>query len=137
MSDPVLGSTLPFSAVPFTRLIGLEREYSHAGRSRFILEDKPELQNMLQSTHGGVLTTLLDVAMASAAVSHVNFTMTAVTLGFNCQFLRPGRGRLAAEGELLDAANGFAQCRAQVLDSERRVVAEAHGSFRYLPHRKE
>jgi uncharacterized protein (TIGR00369 family) len=137
MSDPVLGKTLPFSAVPFTRLIGLEREYSVNGRSRFVLEEKPELHNMLQSTHGGVLATLLDVAMASAAVSHVNFTMTAVTLGFNCQFLRPGRGRLVAEGELLGGADGFAQCHAQVLDPEGRVVAEAHGSFRYLPHSKE
>lgn len=132
-----LGRTLPFAAVPFTRLLGLEREYSAAGRSRFVLAPKPELENMVQSTHGGVVATLLDVAMASAAVSHVGFAMTAVTLGMNCQFLQPGRGRLAVEGELLAVEDGTALCRARVFDPDGAIVAQAQGSFRYLPHRKE
>ena len=132
-----LGRTLPFAAVPFTRLLGLEREYSAAGRSRFVLPPKPELENMVRATHGGVVATLLDVAMASAAVSHVDFAMTAVTLGMNCQFLRPASGHLAVEGELLSVDDGTALCRARVFDPAGALVAQAQGSFRYLPHRKE
>jgi len=132
-----LGRTLPFSAVPFTRLLGLEREYSTAGRSRFVLPPKPELQNMVRATHGGVVATMLDVAMASAAVSHVDFAMTAVTLSMNCQFLRPALGRLAVEGELLSVDDGTALCRACVFDHAGVLVAQAQGSFRYLPHQKE
>ncbi|NRF67671.1 PaaI family thioesterase [Aquincola sp. S2] len=127
--------TLPFSAVPFTRLIGLEREFSEAGRSRFVLAPKAELQNMVQTTHGGVVATLLDVAMASAAVSHVNFSMTAVTLDMNCQFLQPGRGTLHVDGELIGVDEGIALCRARVFDAQDALVAQAHGTFKYLPHR--
>lgn len=46
-----------FAQVPFTRL----------------LDARPELGNVIGAVHGGVLVTLLDVAMASAAVSLFDF----------------------------------------------------------------
>jgi uncharacterized protein (TIGR00369 family) len=124
-----------FAAVPFTRLLGVQRDYSHDGRSRFVVDARPELENMIHAVHGGVLTTLLDVAMASAAVSKLDFTMTAVTLSMNSSFLHPGRGRLIADGELLAIDDGIASCRARIVDETGRLVAQAQGSFRYLPHR--
>ena len=124
-----------FAAVPFTRLLGVQREFSQDGRARFVLDARPELENVIQAVHGGVLATLLDVAMASAAVSKVDFAMTAVTLGMNNSFLHPGRGRLTAEGEVLAVDDGIASCRAHVVDDAGRLVAQAQGSFRYLPHR--
>jgi uncharacterized protein (TIGR00369 family) len=124
-----------FATVPFTRLIGLQREFSEAGRSRFVLEPKPELENMVGSTHGGVVATLLDVAMASAAVSRRDFQMTAVTLDMHCQFLRPGRGRLTVDGEVLAVEADTAMCQASVSDPDGALVAQAHGSFRYVPRR--
>jgi len=124
-----------FAAVPFTRLLGVRREFSHDGRARFVLDARPELENMIHAVHGGVLATLLDVAMASAAVSKVDFAMTAVTLGMNSSFLHPGRGRLTADGEVLAVDDGIASCRARVVDDAGRLVAQAQGSFRYLPHR--
>jgi uncharacterized protein (TIGR00369 family) len=90
---------------------------------------------MVGTTHGGVMATLLDVAMASAAVSRRDFQMTAVTLDMHCQFLRPGRGRLIAEGEVLAVEADTAMCRASVSDPDGTVVAQAHGSFRYVPRR--
>jgi uncharacterized protein (TIGR00369 family) len=124
-----------FATVPFTRLIGLRREFSEAGRARFVLEPKPELENMVGTTHGGVMATLLDVAMASAAVSQRDFRMTAVTLDMNCQFLRPGRGRLVADGEVLAVDADTAMCRASVSDADGTVLAQSHGSFRYVARR--
>ena len=124
-----------FAAVPFTRLLGVQRELSHGGRSRFVLDMRPELENMVQATHGGVIATLLDVAMASAAVSKVDFEMIVVTLSMNTSFLHPGRGRLTAEGEVLAVDAGIATCSARIVDDGGRLVAQAQGSFRYLPHR--
>ncbi len=124
-----------FAAVPFTRLIGMQREFSHDGRARFVIDARPELENVIHAMHGGVVATLLDVAMASAAVSKVDFAMTAVTLDMNSSFLHPGRGRLTADGEVLAVDDGIAWCRARVIDDEARLVAQAQGSFRYLPHR--
>jgi uncharacterized protein (TIGR00369 family) len=82
--------------------------------------------------HGGVVATLVDVVMASAAVSKIDFTRTAVTLNLNTSYLQPGRGRLTADGELLAIDDEIALCRATVTDEGGTVVARATGSFRYL-----
>jgi uncharacterized protein (TIGR00369 family) len=122
-----------FDAVPFMRLLGVQREYSRDGRARLVLDPKPELGNVIGAVHGGVLITLLDVAMASAAVSRLDFSRTAVTLNLNTSFLAPGRGRLTADGEVLDQDGSVAMCRASITDAEGRLVAQGLGSFRYLP----
>jgi uncharacterized protein (TIGR00369 family) len=125
-----------FSTVPFTRLLGVRREFSEGGRARFVLDALPEHHNMIGAVHGGVVATLLDVAMASAAVSRFDFTMTAVTLSMHISFMQPGRGRVVADGEVLAVDDGIASCRASVVDDAGRLVAQAHGAFRYLPHRQ-
>ncbi|MDM0039181.1 PaaI family thioesterase [Variovorax sp. J22G21] len=122
-----------FGQVPFTRLLGARREYSEAGRARLVIDARPELGNVIGAMHGGVLVTLLDVAMASAAVSLFDFDRTAVTLNLNTSFLEPGRGRLTADGEVVQHDSNVAWCHASITDADGRVVARAQGSFRYLP----
>jgi uncharacterized protein (TIGR00369 family) len=122
-----------FGQVPFTRLLGARREFSEGGRARLVLDARPELGNVIGAVHGGVVVTLLDVTMASAAVSLFDFTRTAVTLNLNTSFLEPGRGRLTADGEVVQHDDSVAWCRAAVSDAAGRVVARAQGSFRYLP----
>jgi uncharacterized protein (TIGR00369 family) len=124
-----------FAGVPFTRLLGVRREYSEGGRARLVVDARPEFENVIGAMHGGIVATLLDVAMASAAVSKVDFEMTAVTLSMNSTFVRPGHGRLTADGEVLGVDDAVALCQASVVDEGGRLVARAIGSFRYLPHR--
>lgn len=121
-----------FAAVPFTRLLGVRREFSSEGRARFVLEERADLGNVIGAVHGGVVVTLLDVAMASAAVSCQNFTRTAVTLNLDSSFLAPGRGTLTADGEVLEHDEHIACCRATVTDGRGRLIAQGLGSFRYL-----
>jgi uncharacterized protein (TIGR00369 family) len=115
------------------RLLGARREFAEAGRARLVLEARPELGNVIGAVHGGVLVTLLDVVMASAAVSLFDFARTAVTLDLNTSFLEPGRGRLTADGEVVQHDADLAWCRASITDAGGRTVAQAQGSFRYLP----
>ena len=122
-----------FGRVAFTRWMGVRREYSVDGRARLVVDPRPELENMIHAMHGGVVMTLLDVAMASAAVSKLDFTRTAVTLSLNTSFLRPGLGTLTADGEVLDISEGVAQCRGEVRDASGETVARAVGAFRFLP----
>jgi uncharacterized protein (TIGR00369 family) len=124
-----------FAGVPFTRLLGMRREFSDGGHARLIVDARPDLENVIGSMHGGIVATLLDVAMASAAVSKVDFEMTAVTLSMNSTFIRPGRGRLTADGDVLAVDDAVALCQASVIDEGGSLVARAIGSFRYLPHR--
>ena len=122
-----------FGRVPFMRLLGARREFSEAGRARIVIDERPELGNVIGAVHGGVVVTLLDVVMASAAVSLLDFARTAVTLGLNTSFLEPGRGRLTADGEVVQHDASIAWCRASVTDGDGRIVAQAQGTFRYLP----
>jgi uncharacterized protein (TIGR00369 family) len=122
-----------FGQVPFTRLLGARREFSEAGRARLVLDARPDLGNVIGAVHGGVVFTLMDVAMASAAVSVFDFTRTAVTLNMNSSFLEPGRGMLTADGAVIHHDDSVAWCRAAVTDAAGRVIAQAQASFRYLP----
>jgi uncharacterized protein (TIGR00369 family) len=122
-----------FGTVPFMRLLGVRREFSEGGRARLVMEQRAEAGNHVGTVHGGVVATLLDVVMASAAISQLDFTRTAVTLNLGTTFLGPGRGRLTADGEVIGHDNEIAWCKATVSDSEGRLVAHALGSFRYVP----
>ena len=124
-----------FAGVPFTRLLGMRREFSDCGHARLVVDARPDLENVIGSMHGGIVATLLDVAMASAAVSKVDFEMTAVTLSMNSTFIRPGHGRLTADGDVLAVDDAVALCQASVIDEGGSLIARAIGSFRYLPHR--
>jgi uncharacterized protein (TIGR00369 family) len=133
---PVAASADPrnvFAAVPFMQMLGVRREFSEGGRARLVLEARPEFGNVIGAVHGGVIVTLLDVVMASAAVSRRNFERTAVTLNLDSSFIEPGRGTLTADGEVIAHDDSVAWCRATVTDADGRAVALAHGSFRYLP----
>ncbi|NPC58030.1 PaaI family thioesterase [Caenimonas soli] len=133
---PVAASADPrnvFAAVPFMQMLGVRREFSEGGRARLVLEARPEFGNVIGAVHGGVIVTLLDVVMASAAVSRRNFERTAVTLNLDSSFIEPGRGTLTADGEVIAHDDGVAWCRATVTDAGGRAIALAHGSFRYLP----
>ncbi|WP_326535564.1 PaaI family thioesterase [Pseudorhodoferax sp.] len=123
-----------FWHVPFTKLLGVRREFSEGGRARLVVDPRPDLLNPIQALHGGVVATLADVVMASAAVSRIGFTRTAVTLSMHIGYLAPGRGRLTADGEVLEVHDGVAHCQAVVMADDGQCVARAAGSFRYLDH---
>jgi uncharacterized protein (TIGR00369 family) len=122
-----------FAQTPFMQLLGMQREFSSAGRARMTLEPAAQLGNVIGAVHGGVVVTMLDVAMASAAVSVIDFSRTVVTLNLDTSFLEPGRGRLIADGEVVQYDESMAWCQAQVCDEQGRLIAKALGTFRYLP----
>ena len=122
-----------FGQVPFMQLLDVRREFSEGGRARLVVDERPEIGNVIGAVHGGVVATLLDVVMASAAVSKFNFDRTAVTLNLATSFLEPGRGRLTADGEVVSHDESVAWCRAAVTDARGHTIAQAQGSFRYLP----
>lgn len=122
-----------FDRVPFIALLGLRRVYSEGGRARLQLPPRTDLGNVIGAVHGGAVFTMMDVAMASAAVSRLDFQRTAVTMNISSSYLSPGRGLLTADGEWLHDSDGVAFCQARVEDEHGTLVAQAQGSFRYLP----
>jgi uncharacterized protein (TIGR00369 family) len=86
--------------------------------------------------HGGVLMTMLDVAMAQAARSvqtHASVDRAGVaTIEMKTSFVRPAEGELRALGKLLHRTSTLAFCEASVFDDMGRLCAHATGTFKYL-----
>ena len=127
--------------IPFARVLGLELNKFEGGEADLALTLTPELLNSAGVAHGGVLMTVLDVAMAHAARSlyHVpsdapagTLPDTVTTIEMKTSFMRPGSGRLVAKGRLLTQTLTMSFCEASVHDVDGKLVAHATGTFKRM-----
>jgi uncharacterized protein (TIGR00369 family) len=121
----------PQRYVPFSEHLGLRVENAEGGESLVSVVLRPELLNNHDSGHGGVLMTLLDSAMAHAALSRVDYAREVVTIDMHIAFMRPTSGRLQARGLATGGGRSVCFCEASVVDGAGEVAARAMGTFRY------
>lgn len=126
-------SPLPFPVhIPFVEHLGLELHACGEDRAELRLNLQPQLHNSFDVAHGGVLMTLLDVAMAFAARAADLAGPGVVTIEMKTSFMRPGEGPLRAEGLLLHRTATLAFCEATVFNAAGQRCAHATGTFKYL-----
>lgn len=123
----------PLDRIPFLKLLGLQQQEAAPGNSRLRLPElREEFCNLIPAAHGGVLMTLLDVAMARAATSLASAaSRSVVTVEMSTRFVKPGRGPLTAAGRVLHAGNSLCSCEAHVHDAAGELVASAMGTFKF------
>ncbi len=123
--------------IPFLRLLGVSLLAFGDGRAELGLAHRPELQNTFGMAHGGVVMTLLDVAMAMAARAAQPYqdddrSKGMITIEMKTSFLRPSRGALRALGQCLHRTSTLAFCEAELRDDTGSARARASGTFKYL-----
>jgi uncharacterized protein (TIGR00369 family) len=122
--------------IPFVDLLGFELVRLDPGVSEIAITVREELTNSLGVAHGGLLMTLMDIAMAHAARSPVEpggeVLGTVVTIEMKTSFMRPGTGRVVATGRRMHRTVTMAFCEASVLDARGHLVAHTTGTFKYL-----
>ena len=132
---------LPFPRpIPFVDTLGMELWGFGAGQAELRIDLQPGHLNSWQVAHGGLLMTLLDVAMAHAARSGAALQGAdatdsgpgLVTVEMKTSFMRPAEGRLRALGTLLHRTATLAFTEGRVLDESGRLCAHATGTFKYL-----
>ncbi|MCJ2014561.1 PaaI family thioesterase [Methylobacterium sp. J-076] len=111
--------------IPFVRYCGIEALDVTEGRTRLRLVLGPDHANNLGIAHGGILCTLLDVAMGTAA--RLAAGGPVVTLDMQTRFLNPGRGTLEAEGRVTRGGRSVLFCEATIRDAQGTPVASATG----------
>lgn len=123
----------PIDHIPFLGLLGMRQDPAPPGQSVVRLPElKPEHCNLLPAAHGGIVMTLLDVAMARAATSAPGATSSSVvTVEMSSRFVTPGRGPLVASGRVLHAGGSLCTCQADVHQADGTLVASAQGTFKY------
>jgi len=122
--------------IPFVEALGFELHAFADGHAELRVDLGQAHLNSWDVAHGGVLMTLLDVAMAHAARSihahEADFGPGVVTVEMKTSFMRPGEGRLRALGKLLHRSTTMAFCEGSVLDDDGHLCAHATGTFKYL-----
>jgi uncharacterized protein (TIGR00369 family) len=122
--------------IPFVEQLGLELVRFDNGHAEVQVDLEAAHLNSWEVAHGGVLMTLLDVAMAHAARSanskELDHGPGVVTVEMKTSFMRPAEGRLIAKGVLLHRSTTMAFCEGSVFDEDHHLCAHATGTFKYL-----
>jgi uncharacterized protein (TIGR00369 family) len=122
--------------IAFVEQLGLELHRFDDGHAELQLLLEPGHLNSWEVAHGGVLMTMLDVAMAHAARSanskEPDHGPGIVTVEMKTSFMRPAEGRLVAKGVLLHRSTTMAFCEGSVFDEDHQLCAHATGTFKYL-----
>lgn len=120
--------------IPFLKDLGIEIVDAESGCSRIALTVLPRHLNYWGAAHGGVIMTLLDVAMAAASRSLDPTAAGVVTVEMSTHFMQaaPAAGRLVATGLCAHQSGTMAFCEARVCDAGDRLLARATGILKYV-----
>lgn len=117
---------------PFSGLVGVVEESHGDGVASVAVELRPDLLNNHAAGHGGVLLTLLDQAMARAALTRAEQAHGVVTIDISAGFMRPAHGRVVAQGRVVGGGRSVCFCEGRVTNAQGELLAQAMGTFRYL-----
>ena len=120
--------------VPFLDDLGVDFLDAPVGEGHVALTLAPRHLNSWKVAHGGVIMTLLDVAMAIAGRSLDPEARGGVTVEMKTSFLQPAEagGRLTAHGKAFHRSLTMSFCEGEVRDAHDRLIAKALGTFKTI-----
>jgi uncharacterized protein (TIGR00369 family) len=117
--------------VPFSVHLGITVDSAADGVAVVSMDLEPHMLNNHGAGHGGVVMALLDVAMANAALSKVDYTREVVTVDMSVGFIGATEGRVVATGRAVGGGRSICFCEAHIVDANGELAAQAMGTFRY------
>jgi len=124
-------------AAPVAELVGLRSTYVMPGRVVFEYWPREEHYNGLGAVDSGILTTVLDAAMAAAIQSLLAAHLGFATVELRTSFVRPvtlASGVLRAEGTVVHAGARMSTAEAKLVDASGRLHANASSTALVLAH---
>lgn len=117
--------------IPFVAHLGLVTEALGEGMARLSLPLEPRLTNSFGTAHGGVIMTLLDVALCTAARTLHPNSGGVITIDMSTSFIGAGTGRrLLAEARVLRNGRSIIFVEGQASTEDGALVAKAVGTVR-------
>ena len=115
----------------FREHVGLQIDPQGDGTSTVVLDADDEHLNPAGAVHGGVLATMIDVAMGTAVATTGG--ESPVTVSLTVTYLEPGRpGRLEARALVRKRGKRLMVVEAEVLQDDD-VLADALATFSVKP----
>ena len=117
--------------IPFVSHLKIQTEALGRGTARLWLPVEPHLTNSLGTVHGGVILSLLDVALCTAARTLHPDSLGVITIDMSASFIGGGQGeRLLAESRVLKDGRSMTFVEAEAKNADGALVAKAIGTVR-------
>jgi len=108
------------------------------GHAKLQMPVRSEHRNTVGYLHGGVISSLLDIAGAVAGSYGTSGELVSVTVNLNCNFMAPHQGdTVIAEGELVRTTKTLFFAEAKLIDPDNnRLCATSTGTYKRRPRAK-
>ena len=117
--------------IPFVAHLGLSTEALGKGTARLSMPLAEHFTNSLGTAHGGVIMSLLDVALCTAARTLHPDSIGVVTIDMSTSFIGGGSGeRLYAEARVLRDGRSMTFVEAEAKNADGSLVAKAIGTVK-------
>jgi uncharacterized protein (TIGR00369 family) len=117
--------------IPFVSHLKIVTESLGEGAARLSLPIEPHLTNSLGTVHGGVIMSLLDVALCTAARTLHPESVGVVTIDMSTSFIGGGSGaRLLADARVMRDARTMSFVEAEAKNEDGSLVAKAIATVR-------
>lgn len=136
MIDPVFAEAVRtrFQASAFSEWFGAELIGVEDGSVQVALDLLPHHLNPGGIIHGGVIASLLDIAIGLALRTGLSSDFAHVTTQLNISYLKPCRqGRVVASGTAIHQGRRTGYGEAELRDQRDRMLSRATGSFLIFP----
>ncbi len=115
------------------RFLGIEAEDLPDGNCRLKILVRKEYENETGITHGGIAALLVDGAMGRSVLRQIPEGQTAATVQLSLQYLRPAKGRLVAEGKVVQRGKRMAFVQGECRNEAGELVVLAQGTWVVRP----
>jgi uncharacterized protein (TIGR00369 family) len=130
--DPKLAFTRNYQKkIPFVAHLKILTEELGQGTARLSVPVEPHLTNSLGTVHGGVIMSLLDVALCTAARTLHPDSIGVITIDLSTSFIGGGSGaKLIAEARVLKDGRSMIFVEAEAKNEDGSLVAKAIATVR-------
>lgn len=119
--------------IPFIQLIKIDTDELGHGTAKLSLPVEAQVTNSMGAVHGGVIMSLLDVALCTAARTLHPQSQGVITINLSTSFIGAGTGeRLIAEARVLKDGRSMSFVEGEAKNADGSLVAKAVATVRVL-----
>jgi uncharacterized protein (TIGR00369 family) len=123
--------------IPFVGHLGIEVDSIGDGKAVLSVTVKPGFTNSFGSAHGGLIMSIMDVALCTAARSQHADSIGVITIDISMQFIGVGKDKLIAEARVLKPGRNTVFTEGEIRNTDGTLVAKGIGTVRVRTADKE
>ena len=117
--------------IPFVGPLGIEVDSIGDGKAVLSVAVQPGFTNSFGTAHGGLIMSIMDVALCTAARSQHADSIGVITIDLSMQFIGVGKDKLIAEARVLKPGRNTVFTEGEVRNAaDGSLVAKAIGTVR-------